>query len=171
VIRGMVTHVLTLGKDPMSTVEAAAALLGARAPAIATGDLPKRQGLLWRIAKKRTRMVRLVRPTVQRRRHRRKYMEGEIPEQRSFYFTGPDHTFNVRAQNLQTFVQLAERVDTATWEFHRQAGDYSRWIGTSVKDRKLARAIAIVERDADLGTDVARAQIRQLIEARYAPPA
>jgi hydroxymethylpyrimidine pyrophosphatase-like HAD family hydrolase len=169
--RGMVTHVLALGKDPAATVEAAAALLGAHAPSVAAGDLPRGQGLLWRLGKRRTRVVRLVRSTIKRRRHRRKYMEGGIPEQRSFYFTGPDRTFNLRAQNLQVFVQLAERVDSATWEFHRQAGDFSRWIGTSVKDRKLARAIALVERDARLGTDEARAQIRQLVEARYAPPA
>jgi len=171
VVRGMVTHVLALGKDPTLTVEAAAALLGERAPTLAVRDLPKAQGLFWRSGKKRARIVRLVQPTIKRRRHRRKYMEGEIPEQRSFYFTGPDHTFNLRAQNLQVFVQLADRIDTATWEFHRQAGDFSRWIGISIKDRKLARGVATVEQDTTLGTDAARARIRQLIEERYAPPA
>lgn len=36
-------------------------------------------------------------------------------------------------------------VDAATWEFHRRPGDFSRWIGLSVKDRELTAGIADIE--------------------------
>jgi hypothetical protein len=36
-------------------------------------------------------------------------------------------------------------VDAATWEFHRGPGDFSRWIGLSVKDRESTAEIADIE--------------------------
>jgi hypothetical protein len=76
----------------------------------------------------------------QRRRHRRKYAEGEIEPERSFYFRGPEGTLNLRAQNLLLFQQLAEGVDDATWLHHLRRGDYSRWFRDAIKDEALAQA-------------------------------
>ena len=49
------------------------------------------------------------------RRHSRKYAEGELPQDRSFYFRGPQGKLNLRAQNLMVFLQMAEGVDDETW--------------------------------------------------------
>lgn len=53
----------------------------------------------------------------------------------------------MRAQNLNTFVQLAEGVDEKTWDFHLKRGDYSAWLRGSLKDAELADAVAGIERD------------------------
>ena len=71
-------------------------------------------------------------------RHRRKYAEGQLPPDRSFYFRGPEGKLNLRAQNLILFCQLAEGVDDETWEFHLRNGDYTKWFQSSIKDESLA---------------------------------
>src|SRR5437763_1621565 len=48
------------------------------------------------------------RSKAERRRHRRKYADGELPPDRSFFFRGPNGKLNLRAQNLQMFLQIAE---------------------------------------------------------------
>ena len=65
-------------------------------------------------------------------RHRRKYAEGELPSDRSFYFR-EDSQLNLRAPNLTRFVELAEGVDDATWKYHLSRNDYSRWVRYSLK--------------------------------------
>src|SRR5205085_3403335 len=51
---------------------------------------------------------------VEHRRHIRKYTEGELPPDRSFFFRGPEDRLNLRAANLVRFCELAEGVDEAT---------------------------------------------------------
>jgi len=169
-VRDAITHVLAIGDEPTSTLRAAAAMLGEPAPRGASDDLKRREGFLWRRGKNRVRRIRLTRSRIDRQRHRRKYAEGELSEERCFYFTGPSRGLNLRAHNLQVFMQLGDDVDDATWEQHRRASDYSNWIGTSIKDKKLARRVKAIEDSVDTPTDAARAQVRALIEERYAPP-
>lgn len=107
----------------------------------------------------------------ERRRHRRKYAEGELPPDRSFYFQGPEKKLNLRAQNLMLFLQLADGVDDATWEHHRRNGDYSRWLKDSIKDADLAAAVACIEALAEIDPLEGRQQIRVAIERDYTLPA
>jgi len=55
--------------------------------------------------------VHINEPRQHLRRHTRKYAEGELDEDRSFYFRGPEGRLNLRAQNLALFLQIAEGVD------------------------------------------------------------
>ncbi len=107
----------------------------------------------------------------ERRRHRRKYAEGELPPDRSFYFQGPEKKLNLRAQNLMLFLQIADGVDDATWEHHRREGDYSRWLRDSIKDADLAAAVARIEALAKIDPLEGRRQIREAIEQDYTLPA
>ncbi|MBU4264148.1 MAG: HAD-IIB family hydrolase [Proteobacteria bacterium] len=107
----------------------------------------------------------------ERRRHQRKYAEGELPPERSFYFQGPEKKLNLRAQNLILFLQLADGVDDATWEHHRRAGDYSRWLKGSIKDADLAAEVACIEAIANIDPLEGRRQIRVAIERDYTLPA
>ena len=74
----------------------------------------------------------------ERRRHTRKYAEGELPPERSFFFRGADKKLNLRARNLIQFLQLAEGVDDDTWMHHLREGDYSEWMRDAIKDTELA---------------------------------
>ena len=110
-------------------------------------------------------------PRGERRRHVRKYAAGELGEDKSFYFRGPGERLNLRARNLQSFVDLAEGVDDDTWRHHLARADYSRWFRDAIKDEELAAEAAQVERDAGLAPAASRAAIRAAIERRYTAPA
>jgi hypothetical protein len=102
----------------------------------------------------------------ERRRHVRKYAQGELGEYKSFYFRGPEGKLNLRAQNLAIFVQLAEGVDDETWLHHLGEGEYSAWFRRAIKDEELAAEAAQIE--AEGGTAAAtRAAVRHAIEQRY----
>jgi len=116
---------------------------------------------------------RWVRFTVARRRsahrrHIRKYTEGELPADRSFYFRGPQGDLNLRAVNLVRFCELAEGVDEATWEHHRRRGEYSAWLREMIKDPELGHEAEEVERAKELGAGEARRRLLGAIRRRYA---
>ncbi len=68
-------------------------------------------------------------------------------------------------------IEIADGVDDATWEFHRSAHDYSRWVRTAIKDESLAREIERVEASADLDAGESRGRIAAAVRARYTVPA
>lgn len=108
-------------------------------------------------------------PSGPRRRHLRKYAEGDIQE-KAFVFRGPEGRLNLRAQNLALFLQMADGVDDDTWLHHLGRGDYSAWFREAIKDDALADAAAEVERgDGDAAET--RRQIRRAIDERYTLPA
>jgi HAD superfamily hydrolase (TIGR01484 family) len=100
------------------------------------------------------------------RRHTRKYAEGRLGEDKSFYFRGPAGALNLRAYNLATFLQLAAGVDDATWLYHLKRGDYTAWIREAIKDEALAEEVQRSEADADATRS--RQQVAQSIKQRYA---
>ena len=110
--------------------------------------------------------VRVARREVQHRRHVRKYAEGELPPDRSFYFRGPRAALNLRAVNLRRFCELAEGVDEGTWTHHLERGDYSSWILNQIKDGELADEIAAIEHEP-AAVD-SRARVLELVRQRYA---
>jgi HAD superfamily hydrolase (TIGR01484 family) len=109
-------------------------------------------------------------PRGERRRHLRKYAAGELGPDRSFYFRGPDERLNLRAQNLVTFLQLADGVDDETWLHHLHRGDYSRWFRESIKDDALTDEAEAVETAPGITATESRAGIRAAVERRYTLP-
>jgi hypothetical protein len=113
----------------------------------------------------------VVQPELQRRRHARKYSEGELGEDRSFYFRGPEGVLSLRVQNLSLFLQIAAGVDDRTWLHHLRAGAYSAWIRDAINDEDLADDFAAVERDRGLSAADSRARIKEAVDRRYTGPA
>jgi hypothetical protein len=101
----------------------------------------------------------------------RKYAEGELGPDRSFYFRGPADRLNLRVQNLDLFVQIAEGVDDETWLHHLRRGDYSRWFRDAIKNEDLAQEAAAIEQAPGGSAADSRALIRSAIERRYTLPA
>ncbi|HXG05635.1 MAG TPA: phosphoglycolate phosphatase, partial [Candidatus Binatia bacterium] len=110
---------------------------------------------------------RVARREVHHRRHVRKYAEGELPPDRSFFFRGPAGALNLRAANLKRFCELAEGVDDGTWMWHLRRGDYSAWVRRDIKDAELADEIAAAERDS-AGASASRQQVVEAVRRRYA---
>jgi hydroxymethylpyrimidine pyrophosphatase-like HAD family hydrolase/GTPase SAR1 family protein len=102
-------------------------------------------------------------------RHKRKYATGDMAEN-SFIFKGPDHKLNLKANNLLTFIQMAEGIDDETWIYYLQRKDYSKWFRNSVKDEGLARLAEKIE-DTEHNANLSRKAIFQLINERYTAPA
>jgi hydroxymethylpyrimidine pyrophosphatase-like HAD family hydrolase len=104
---------------------------------------------------------------VEHRRHVRKYTEGELPPDRSFFFRGPKAALNLRAANLVRFVELADGVDEATWAHHLRGGDFSWWIREMIKDPELADEIRALERSGASPAE-SRRSVLEAIRRRYA---
>jgi hydroxymethylpyrimidine pyrophosphatase-like HAD family hydrolase/energy-coupling factor transporter ATP-binding protein EcfA2 len=132
-------------------------------PALERGEA----ALAWLDPEPRAVRFRVTRRRVHHRRHVRKYTEGELPPERSFFFRGPAGALNLRAVNLARFVELAEGVDEATWAHHLTAGDYSAWLRQVIKDPELADEIAAIETAGGAPAE-SRRQVLERVRARYA---
>ncbi len=138
-----------------------------RAPVLAGPPLaPGEVAIAWLATSPRAQRFRVGKRRVQHRRHVRKYTEGELPPDRSFYFRGPAGALNLRAANLVRFVELAEGVDEPTWAWHLGQHDYSTWARQQIKDDDLAGALAAVE-TANLPPAESRRRALDEIRARY----
>lgn len=170
-----VSTLVVLGTEPKGMLEEFAQAAGETPPRTDAQPLEPGQALVWSRggddAARRAERIRLAPSRTDRRRHLRKYAEGELPEDRSFYFRGPEGKLKLRAQNLIVFLQLAEGVDDDTWQHHLRHGDYSRWMENAIKDETLAAQVAAVETRRNLTPSESRAAIRAVIEENYTLPA
>jgi hydroxymethylpyrimidine pyrophosphatase-like HAD family hydrolase len=163
---------IALGHEPVSTLQSLADHRSPRMTAAHVEDLKPGEALLWRRAEDLPpETLMMAFPRAERQRHRRKYAEGELPPERSFYFKGPDGKLNLRAQNLIMFRQLADGVDDETWLYHLRQGDYSRWMKTAIKDPSLAELVHQVEGMHELSARDSRKRVATAIEDRYTLPA
>ena len=161
---------LTIGEEPESTVRNLAEVAGYKMPKLKRTKLGKGQSLVWcPRAGDAPQVVELELSNIERRRHRRKYAEGYLGEERSFYFTGP-HKLKLRAQNLITFSQLANGVDDATWLYHLKRHEYSKWFKDIIKDDTLAEVARGVEDSENISTEEGKQRVLNAIEERYTLP-
>jgi HAD superfamily hydrolase (TIGR01484 family) len=167
-----VDEVIAVGRSPGQTLEQFCAAVKEAPPADRPPDLEAGEVLLWSRAGRAATRVKVAPSRTERRRHVRKYAEGELPPERSFYFRGPEGKLNLRAQNLFLFMQMADGVDDETWLFHLGRGDYSRWFRERIKDDDLAdRAAAVEARAEELSPAESRARIKEAISKDYTLPA
>jgi len=147
----------------------------ASSPAAASAperELASGEVLLWQAGTAEPfRRVRVDPCRTERLRHSRKYAEGELPPDRSFYFHGPEGKMNLRAQNLMLFLQIGDGVDDETWDFHLREGDYERWFRESIKDETLAAAAARIASLPSVDASASRRLVRQAVEENYTLPA
>ncbi|MGH6802404.1 MAG: helicase HerA domain-containing protein, partial [Methyloceanibacter sp.] len=162
-----VARVVAVGSDPAATLRSFCDALGEDPPEMRDGQIERGLAYLWERGERRLRRVRINEPRQHLRRHTRKYAEGELGEDRSFYFRGPDGGLNLRAQNLRLFLQIAEGVDDPTWLHHLRAGDYSRWLAESIKDPELASEVAMIEENEALSAGESWARVKEAIDRRY----
>jgi HAD superfamily hydrolase (TIGR01484 family) len=160
--------VLALGDEPEKTMQDFSTAVGVEPPEVEPTQLDQEQALGWWRQDGRPPFVFRYAPgTAERRRHVRKYAEGDIGEEASFWFRGPEGALNLRAQNLHLFMQLGEGVDDATWLHHLRQGDYARWFREAIKDDGLAAEAEDIQRRFADDPAESRTRLRQAIERRY----
>jgi hydroxymethylpyrimidine pyrophosphatase-like HAD family hydrolase len=171
-VLAIVDTMLAIGESPEHTIRGFCEAVGQAPPTLPPVILHTGEALVWaRHAGAEPVWIRSVPPRAERRRHLRKYAEGELGPDISFYFRGPEGTLRLRAHNLKMFVQLAEGVDENTWLYHLRRGEYSRWFREVIKDADLAAETEPIERMAAASARDTRALIRAAIEKRYTAPA
>ncbi|MHB1413967.1 MAG: HAD-IIB family hydrolase [Chloroflexota bacterium] len=164
--------VVALGEHSAETMDSFARATGEAAPTAIPDDLDRDEAAIWfRRTAEPPFKARLIPARKMLSRHRQKYAAGSLGTDKSFYFRGPEGKLNLRAQNLQLFMQLADGVDDETWLYHLRQGDYSHWLREAVKDGDLAEEVERIERSPDGRARESRTRVRRAIEERYAPPA
>ncbi|MGF6851208.1 HAD hydrolase family protein [Paraburkholderia sp. CI3] len=169
-----VDTLLVVGAAPQETVQSFAQAAGRPAPDAHDVSLRGGEALFCRFDSDAgtPRVVTIEPGHLEHRRHVRRYAEGLLIPERSFYFRGPENRLNLRAHNLVLFLEIGDGVDAETWLFHLRRGDYSRWFEDVIGDRGLADETRAIESncadDTDAGT--ARAKVRAAVERRYTQP-
>lgn len=163
-----VSVVIAVGAEAHKRIEEFCAAVGTAVPEMPDTDLAPGHVMVWfRHRGELFGDVAIRRPKSEHHRHRRKYAHGELDEQHSFYFRGPEQKLNLRAQNLSMFAQIAEGVDDETWLFHLRNGDYSRWLEAHLTDPPLIEEIKAAEANRDLDAAATRKVILGAIEEKY----
>ncbi|MBW0448708.1 haloacid dehalogenase [bacterium M00.F.Ca.ET.228.01.1.1] len=166
-----VNLLLAMGPSAGKAVQELAKATDRAVPQLDETELETGQALLWRLDSPAPEgVIRLEPGSKHRLRHRRKYAEGLLIPERSFYFRGPEQALNLRAHNLVLFVEIAEGVDARTWQYHRERGDYSRWFDKEIGDPDLAAQARQIEQDASLDAAESLARIKAAVQERYTQP-
>lgn len=162
---------VVVGEAPGETFQKFCRALGRPAPAGTWEALKPGEALVWLLHKQTEPFhMHIVPSRADHRRHRRKYAEGDLGPDRSFYFRGPEGRLNLRAQNLMLFLQLAEGVDDDTWNYHLRRRDYSSWFREKIKSQELADKARRIEEAGALPAAESRARIKAAIEEGYTLP-
>jgi energy-coupling factor transporter ATP-binding protein EcfA2 len=162
-----VNLVLTPSKGAMESLEKFARVVGVEPPRDDAVQLDEEHSVAWFVDESPIAFVP-VEPGQERRRHRRKYAQGDV-EEKAFFFRGPDDRLNLKAQNLAVFAQIAEGVDDETWLWHLGRGDYERWFRDVIKDEALGEVAKRVANESDAETS--RRAILDAVSERYTMPA
>jgi HAD superfamily hydrolase (TIGR01484 family) len=171
VVLSPVDTVFAVGVSPEATLQEFCEAVGQPPPRLSSVSLESGEALVWsRKTGESPFRLKIAASRAERRRHRRKYAEGELDPVKSFFFRGPEGKLNLRAHNLIVFMQLADGVDDATWTYHLKRGDYSRWFRESIGDETLAAEAARVEGLPKLSPRESRALIKSAIEQDYTLP-
>lgn len=80
-------------------------------------------------------------------RHREKYVDVPVSENRAFFFAPSGPGGGSRARTLRQFVAVLESATTAALDGYLRRGDFSRWIRGVFGDHALASRLQVLEQD------------------------
>ena len=162
---------IAVGETPVEMLQEFGRASGVAVPPTGPVKLEQGEALVWNRSSGAAPFVMRIEPShTERRRHTRKYAEGELPPDRSFYFRGPQQKLNLRAHNLILFLQMGDGVDDETWQYHLGRHEYSQWMREFIKDPELAGEVERVE-ESSLEPAQSRRHVREAVEKRYTLPA
>ncbi len=104
-------------------------------------------------------------------RHRHKYADVRLPNERRFYFHATDGQGIRPAATMDEFRSALTHLDQSTLQYHLDRGDFSRWLAGTIADKDFARQVAAWEDEvsarhaADL--ERVRHQLVRTVEERY----
>jgi hypothetical protein len=101
-------------------------------------------------------------------RHKAKYVDLQLIEERAFVFTENGKPVGPPARTLNEFVSSLRTLPLSVLDGHARRGDFSQWIGDVFRDHVLASEVRKVEQRYRLGhtRDLYKA-VAESIQARY----
>lgn len=84
-------------------------------------------------------------------RHKAKYVDVQLAEERGFVFTEGGKRVGPTVRTLKAFVEALQTLPLRILEGHARRGDFSRWVADVFHDHVLASALQKVERRHRLG--------------------
>ncbi len=164
--------VLLIGRNSLDLIAVLSRILGRPCPALPDRGPDVGEAVYWDCrGDDPPVLITVGKPKGDVKRHTRKYAEGTLGADRSFFFRGPNSVMNIRAQNLSMFMQVGDGVDRDSYLFHLRNGDFETWMRTSIKDEELADEVANIAANENLDLDESRKLVRSAIEGRYTAPA
>ncbi len=101
-------------------------------------------------------------------RHRQKYVDVPVRDDRAFVFRGDGRMPATRARTLREFVTVLDELDLAHADGYLRRGDFSRWMADVFGDHALARELQSHERAyARARSTDALARIAAAVRSRY----
>jgi hydroxymethylpyrimidine pyrophosphatase-like HAD family hydrolase/energy-coupling factor transporter ATP-binding protein EcfA2 len=159
-----VDTVIAVGDDARARIDEAGEALGTTPP-----DAPadtEGAAVAWRVADGQLTWFEPRATRHRRRRHTTKMLAGDVGEDQRLTVTGPDGALSFEVRNLSEMVRIAEGVDAATWSYHRDRHDWSRWVRDVLSDDDLADAIETVE-SKDLDAKAGARALHEEVAVRY----
>ena len=104
-------------------------------------------------------------------RHRHKYADIHLPNERRFYFHATDGQSIQPAATMQDFRTAVRHLNQQVLHYHLERGDFSRWLDSTIADMDFAKQVAawedqvLARRAADL--ERIRHQLVRAVEERY----
>jgi hydroxymethylpyrimidine pyrophosphatase-like HAD family hydrolase len=108
-------------------------------------------------------------------RHWHKYIEGQLPTERRFYFRDRHGLTGRSAGNLLEFRDEIRHASAETLRHHGSHGDFSRWLASVCPAPPIVNAALVTEADlagATTATDVERLrdQLLRALDGKYSTP-
>jgi hydroxymethylpyrimidine pyrophosphatase-like HAD family hydrolase len=104
-------------------------------------------------------------------RHKTKYVDVQLAEERGFVFTDMGKRIGPAVRTLKAFVDALQTLPLRVLEGHAQRGDFSRWTADVFHDHVLASALQKVEQRHRLGhMQSLPSALTYSIEERYELP-
>ena len=104
-------------------------------------------------------------------RHRHKYADVCLPNERRFYFRPVDGQHIAAAATMHDFGAAIRDLDPQALHYHLERGDFSRWLESTIADKEFAAQVAAWEDEllAHQAADLERIRHRlvQAVEERY----
>ncbi|MGA1874779.1 MAG: HAD hydrolase family protein [bacterium] len=170
-VLSLVDVIIAIGDNPDQTIHTFCRMIDQNLPHVPSINLKTGEAIgWWRRTGEAPFWFRSIPPKTDLHRHIRKYLEGELGEDKSFYFRGPEGKLKLRAQNFKLFIQISEGIDDETWMYHLRRHDYSRWFRELIGDEELADEAEGIENRPDITPQESRFLMKEAIEKRYTLP-
>ena len=91
----------------------------------------------------------------------------ELPREEAFYFFSDVGNYTGEsAASLEEFVKKIREVDNKSLEFHLYRGDFEKWVGQVLADKRLAEEIRNL-RNVNVAGDALRARLYSVVSKRH----